>query len=244
MTEPQPGNHRKRALLFLGSLFVIIGAIAFFVIVILGRYDIYTDDAYVNGNTVQLMSQVPGTVMSINTDDTKLVTQGQVVIELDPTDTNIALQNSRAQLADTVRQVKQIFENAQGAQASLVLSIADLKKAKLDFERRKSLVGESAVSREEFQHIETEFKAAKARYDVALHNFLSLQALVKNAHLYTHPQVERAKTQFKTAYVNAQRTTIVAPVTGYVAKRSVQVGQQVMLEYADAGHHSLTRNMG
>lgn len=228
MTEPQTNHSRKTAMLLLGGFFLIIGIIAFIVVFIFGRYKVYTDDAYVNGNSVQLMSQVSGTVMSINTDDTQLVKQGQLIIQLDPTDTQIALQNATAKLSDTVRQVKQLFENTQSAQASLILSKADLKKAQLDFDRRKGLVGESAVSREEFQHVETDLKTAKAKYDVALHNFLALQALVKNAHLYTHPQVERAKAEFKTAYLNAERTNIVAPVTGYVAKRGVQVGQQIM----------------
>jgi len=226
--DEQLGQIRKKMLLLLTSIFLILGGIAFFMIAIWGRYDVYTDDAYVNGNTVQLMSQVQGTVMSINTDDTQLVTQGQALIQLDPTDTRIALQNARADLADTVRQVKQLFENTDGAKAQLDLSQADLEKAKLDVERRKGLVGDSAVSREEFQHMKTEYLAAKARHDVALHNFQSLQALVKNSQLYTHPQVERAKANFKTAYVNAKRTTILAPATGYIAKRSVQVGQQIM----------------
>lgn len=228
MTESELGKRRKLGLLILCIVIIITGIFAFFKMVILDRYDVYTDDAYVNGNTVQLMAQVTGTVIAINTDDTQLVTQGQVVIQLDPTDTNIALQSAEAKLAETVRQTKQIFENAQSAHASLLLSEADLKKAQLDLDRRKKLVGESAISREEFQHVETDYKAAKARYNVALHNFQSIQALVKNAHLYTHPQVERAKAEFKTAYVNNQRTTIVAPVTGYIAKRSVQIGQQIM----------------
>jgi membrane fusion protein (multidrug efflux system) len=227
MTEPRPNNTRKTGLLLLTGLFLIIGVIVL-ILAFLSRNEIDTDDAYVNGNTVQLMSQIPGTVMSINTDDTQLVLQGQALIQLDPTDANIALLNAQAKLADTVRQVKQIFENAQGALAALVLSETQLKKAKLDVNRRKGLVGESAVSREEFQHIQTDYQAAKARYDIARHNFKSLQSLVEKAHLYTHPRVEQAKAEFKVSFLNAKRTTLFAPTTGYVAKRTVQVGQQIM----------------
>ena len=231
-TAQQPNPRRKIAMLALGVIFLCIALIWLIYWLIWGRFAIYTDDAYVNGNMVQLMPQVPGTVIEINTDDTQLVTQGQVIIKLDPADMDIALQRAQAMLADTVRQVRKDFENAERAQADVILANADLMKAQLDVKRRKGLVGVSAVSREEFQHYETTAEAAQAKYDYALHNLRSVQSLVENTHIYTHPQVERAKANLKTAYLNAQRTTILAPVTGYVAKRNVQVGQQVMLNTA------------
>jgi membrane fusion protein (multidrug efflux system) len=224
---PTTRYRRKIAMLTLGAIFLLIGLIWLLYWLIWGRFAIYTDDAYVNGNMVQIMAQVPGTVVAINTDDTQLVMQNQVILKLDPDNTNILLQRAEAALAETVRQVRQIFENAQRAQASLTLRKADLKKAQLDMQRRTKLVGESAVSREEFQHYQTAVKTAQAEYDYALHNLYAMQALVENSHLYTHPLVERAKANFRIAYLNAQRTTVVAPVTGYIAKRSVQVGQQV-----------------
>jgi membrane fusion protein, multidrug efflux system len=226
---PKTRHKRKVAIITLSSIFLLIGLVWFVYWLIWGRFEIYTDDAYVNGNMVQLMAQVPGTVIEINTDDTQLVTQGQTVIKLDPADTNIALQHAKATLAQTVRQVRQAFINAERAQNIVILRNADLMKAQLDLKRRTGLVGENAVSREEFQHYKTAAEAAQAQYDYALHSLHAAQALVENSHLYTHPLVERAKANLRTAYLNAQRTTIVSPVTGYVAKRSVQVGQHVSL---------------
>ena len=230
MQSPQePRSPRKIVLITLSSFFLLAGLIWFCYWLIWGRFAIYTDDAYVNGNLVQLMAQVPGTVIEINTDDTQLVTQGQLIIKLDPADMHIALQHAESALAETVRQVRQNFENAASAEATLILRNADLKKAQLDLKRRMGLVGENAVSREELQHNKTAAESAQAQYDFALHNLRAAQALVENSHLYTHPLVERAKANYKTAYLNVQRTTIVAPVTGYVAKRNVQVGQQIMV---------------
>ncbi len=202
MTNEQLLTTRKKALLILITVLLIIGLITV-IILFLDRYDVYTDDAYVNGNSVQLMSQIPGTVISINTDDTQLVNEGQVLIQLDPTDTNIALHNASANLADTVRQVKQSYENAEGALAALQANETQLKKVKQDWGRRKGLVGDNAVSREEWQHIVADYHAAQAQYDVSLHNFRSLHSLIKDSHLYTHPRVEKAKAELKTAYVNA-----------------------------------------
>lgn len=227
--RPEINHKRRKALRWLTIIFLTLGVLWLLYWLIWARFELYTDDAYVNGNMVQLMAQVPGTVIEINTDDTQLVTQGQVIIKLDPTDMDIALQQAESNLAATVREVRRDFENAERAQSDVILSNSVLMKAQLDVKRRAGLTGISAVSREEFQHYQTALKNAQARYDFAIHNLRSAQALVENAHLYTHPLVERAKANYRTAYVNASRTTILAPVTGYVAKRNIQVGQQVML---------------
>lgn len=220
-------HKRKVALTILASIFIGLGIIWLIYWLIWGRYNEYTDDAYVNGNIVQIMPRVSGTVIGINTDDTYLVQQGQTIVTLDPSNMEIDLQRASAALAETVRQVKQLFENAEQAQANLILRNADLMKAQLDFKRRVGLVGERAISREELQHSKTAVAATQAQYDVALHSLQASLALVENSRIYTHPMVESAKANFRTAYLNLQRTTIVAPVTGFVAKRNVQVGQQV-----------------
>lgn len=230
ITKATAANHkRKKMMTGLGIIFLIIGVLWLLYWLIWGQFEVYTDDAYVNGNMVQLMSQVPGTVTSIYTDDTHLVEKGQVVVTLDPADTQIALQHAQAALAETVRQVRQYFENALRAQERLVLIKADLVKAKLDVKRRQGLVGQSAVSREEFQHKQTTVETTQAQYNAALYQTRVALALVENAHLYTHPLVERAKANYKNAFLNARRTAIIAPVRGYVAKRSAQVGQSVAI---------------
>lgn len=220
-------KRRKYASIILGSIFLIIGIIWLLYYLIWGQFEVYTDDAYVNGNLVQVMARVPGTIIDINTDDTFLVNKGQPIVRLDPADMQIALQRAHAQLALTVRQVRQLYEHVKEAQATVLLRQADLIKAQRDLKRRDGLLGEKAISREELNHYQISVDTAQAQYDYALHNLRSALAVVENSHLYAHPQVERAKTNFKTAYLNLLRTTIVAPVTGYAAKRSVQLGQQV-----------------
>lgn len=225
-------HKRKTAMLILGSIFLLIALIWFLYWLISGRFKLSTDNAYVNGNMVQLMPQVPGTVVKIKTDDTQLVTEGQTIIKLDPTDYVVALQRAKADLAQTVRQVRQYFENAAQAQQNVIVGKANLIKAQLDLKRREGLVGNRAVSREEMQHYKTALEAAQANYDLSIHQLDAALALVENSHLYTHPLVETAKTNLKTAYLNFRRATIVAPATGYVAKRNVHPGQQVSMNSA------------
>jgi len=214
-------------MLILSAFFLTIFIIWLIYWVIWGRFKEYTNDAYVGGNVVSVMPQISGTVVEINTDDTQLVTKGQVIVKLDTADTDIALQRAEANLAQTIRQVRQYFENVERAEANLILRGADFIKAKEDMHRRIGLVGERAISREEMQHYTTREQVAKASYDYALHSLRSALSLVENTHIYTHPLVERAKSVMRKAYLDTVRTTILAPATGYVAKRSVQVGQQV-----------------
>jgi membrane fusion protein (multidrug efflux system) len=228
-STPATRRKRKIAIIIFTALFLIIGIIWLIYYLIWGQFEVYTDDAYVNGNMVQIMPQVAGTVIEIDTDDTQLVRQGQTLLKLDPSDTDVAFQRAKANLGLTVRQVKQNFENVERAQASVIMRNADLMKAQLDLKRRVGLVGERAISREELQHYQTSVNTAQANYNFAVHNMRASLALVENSHIYTHPLVERAKANFRSAYLNQQRTTILAPVTGFVAKRSVQIGQQVAI---------------
>lgn len=227
--EPPLKHHpkRKKIMVSMAIIFIVILLIYFLYWLIWARFSVYTDDAYVNGNIVAVMPQISGTVTDIYTDDTQLVIKGQPIIRLDTTDTLIALQKAKANLGATVRQVRQYYEDAFKAQAVLVAQKANLMKAQLDLQRRVGLLGKLAVSKEELQHVQTTLDTTKATYDEALHQFQAAYALVQNVHLYQHPLVERAKAELKEAFVSQERTLILAPVTGYVAKRTVNVGEQV-----------------
>lgn len=222
-------RYRKSSLLILAAIFIFIGIIWLLYYLIWGQFEVYTDDAYVNGNLVELMSQVSGTVTQINTDDTFFVEQGQLLLKLDPADAEIALQKATAALAETVRKVRQYYETAKQAEANVTQSKVDFNKAKLDYVRRNGLVEAKAISAEEYQHYKTEFEATRARLNSAFANLQSAYALIDHSNLYQHPEVERAKANFKEAYLNYVRTTVVAPISGFVAKRSVQVGQQIAI---------------
>lgn len=229
---PETIRKRKIAMIAFGGALLVIGVLWLLYWLIFSQYEEYTDDAYVSGNLVQLMPQVPGTVIEINADDTQLVNEGQVIIKLDPADYVVALQRAKADLAQTVRQVRQYYENVAQAQQNLILDKAKLLDAQSDLKRRLGLVGNRAVSRESMQHFKTAAEGAEASYKASLHRLDSALALVENSNLYNHPMVETAKANLKKAYLNLARTTIVSPITGYIAKRNIQPGQQVSLNSA------------
>ncbi|WP_232802398.1 HlyD family secretion protein [Alloalcanivorax mobilis] len=228
-TENGNGNNgkRKRILLVLAVLVVVIAlgyALYWFT---WGRYHISTDDAYVGGNVISVSPQVGGTVVSINAEDTDLVHAGDTLVTLDDSDTRVALDQARANLAQTVRQVRQLFNQAEGLRATVALREASYQQARRDFQRARDLRKVRGISTQDFQHAETSLQTAQASYQQARHQLAASQAAVSGTTLETHPQVLLAEARLRQAFLNQQRTRILAPTSGYVAQRGVQVGQQV-----------------
>ncbi|MWL89215.1 HlyD family efflux transporter periplasmic adaptor subunit [Cupriavidus sp. SW-Y-13] len=192
-----------------------------------GRFQASTDDAYVGGNIVQVTSLVPGTVVSIAADDTQRVTQGGQLIGLDPTDSEVALQQAAAQLAETVRQVRTLYANNGTLQADIAQRVANMENARDDLRRRMSVDGTGAVSKEDVDHAQSTLKAAQSALRAAQERLVSNQALTDHSTVAAHPEVMKAAALYRAAYLTHARSTLPAPVTGFVARRAVQVGQRV-----------------
>jgi membrane fusion protein (multidrug efflux system) len=224
----QPKNNNRARMMLLLTLVIIIAAVAYaFYYFSYARYHEDTDDAYVNGNVVQITPQVVGTVIAVNADDTQTIEVGQPLVVLDPADSKIALLQAEANLAQAVRQVRTLYVNNNAFQAEVMQRQADLARAQDDLKRRMSVAQTGAVSLEEISHAQDAVKVAKATLVAAQQNLASNRALTERTSIAEHPNVLSAAAKVRDAYLNFARNTLPAPVTGYVAKRSVQVGQRV-----------------
>ena len=227
-SAPAPGNGKRKRMMTLLAAVIAIAAIAYGLYYFLvARFHESTDDAYVNGNVVQITPQVVGTVVAVKADDTQTVKAGDPLVLLDPADARIALQQTEASLAQTVRQVRGLFVNDDQYRAQVALRQSDLSKAEDDLRRRLAVAQTGAVSQEEISHARDAVKAAQASLDAAQQQLSSNRALTANTTIATHPNVLAAAAKVRDAYLANARNTLPAPVTGYVAKRSVQVGQRV-----------------
>lgn len=187
----------------------------------------HTEDAYVDGNIVQVTPQLGGTVTAINADNTESVAAGQVLVQLNDVDTRLALMRAKSQLAHAVRQVRSQFSNATQAGATVTLRESDLARVAADLARRRELVGSGAVSGEDVTHAEDAVKAARAALVVATEQQSSARSLVDGTSVATHPDVEAAAAQLRDAFLANARTVVRAPVGGIVSKRNVQLGQRI-----------------
>jgi membrane fusion protein, multidrug efflux system len=225
--SPSTPNRRRWILLLIAAVFIVIGLLwaAYWVLVLSKREK--TDDAYVNGNQVVISAQVPGTVIAVLTDDTQLVNAGQVLVRLDPVDAQTALSRAASALAQSVRQVRQQKANAGQYDAEIESRKLDLSRAELDLAKREPLLADHAIAGEEVRHAKESVELARAALRQAERQSISAHALVDGVPVESNPAVLQAKDAFRDAWIAAQRNAVVAPVTGYVAGRSVQLGHHI-----------------
>ncbi|AKG67924.1 MULTISPECIES: multidrug efflux MFS transporter periplasmic adaptor subunit EmrA [Serratia] len=229
-TPQQPaGKKRQRKfwLLLLTFIFVIIGVAYLVYWFLVLRHHQETDDAYVAGNQVQIMAQVSGSVNSVTFDNTDFVRKGDVLLTLDPTDAEQAFERAKTALANSVRQTHQLVINGKQYQANIALRKSELSKVENDLKRRIVLGNADAIGREELQHARDAVDNAKAALEVAVQQYNANQAMVLNTPLDKQPAVLQAAAQMRDAWMALQRTRIVSPITGFVSRRSVQVGAQI-----------------
>ncbi|AWM91508.1 EmrA/EmrK family multidrug efflux transporter periplasmic adaptor subunit [Pseudomonas sp. 31-12] len=222
-------NPRKRKvmLVILAIVVILAGVGVWGYHELYGRWNESTDDAYVNGNVVEITPLVTGTVVSIGADDGDLVHEGQVLVNFDPNDAQVGLQSAQANLARTVRQVRGLYSNVDGMKAQVNAQQAEVQKAQDNFNRRKNLAAGGAISQEELSHARDDLTSAQNALANAEQQLKTTSALVDDTVVSSHPDVMAAAAQLRQAYLNNSRSTLIAPVTGYVAKRSVQLGQRV-----------------
>lgn len=218
---------RKLMLLLLLAVVILVGVGVFAWYELRGKFYEETDDAYVNGNVVEVTPLIAGTVISIGADDGDFVQAGQVMISFDPADARIALENAQANLAKTVRQVRGMYSNVDSARAQANARRVELQKAQENYNRRKTLAASGAISQEELSHARDDLASAQSALGTAQQQLAGTAALVDDTVISSHPDVQAAAARLRDAYLAQARTTLVAPVSGYVAKRTVQLGQRV-----------------
>jgi membrane fusion protein (multidrug efflux system) len=216
----------RRPLILLALAVLVIAAWVVYYLLI-GRSHVSTDDAYVNGNLVRLTPQVAGTVIAINTDETQFVRRGEVLVQLDPRDSQVALAQAKANLGQTVRDVAQLFAEEKRDAAVVQTQRVQLAQANEDVERDHPLIAVHGVSQETLQHEQNTVRSAQAVLQQAEATLTSTRAAIAGTTPATHPRVLQAESALRTAWLAAARTKVVAPMSGYVVRRSVQLGQQV-----------------
>jgi len=224
----KPPNARRALLLALvAGMFVAAGIGYAIYWTLVARYVESTDDAYVGGNLVQITPQVSGTVLAIGADDTEYVKAGQTLVELDQADSRVALDQAEAALARSVRQVRNLMATSGEIEANVALRAAELARTRADLARRAPLASSGALPAEELQHARDAVTSTEAALEAARQQLAAHRTLIDRTTVETHPEVQSAAARLREAYLAYARTALPAPVSGIVAKRSVQVGQRV-----------------
>ena len=227
MEGPHKSGGRARVMAIIAALFIVaaIAYASYWMLVL--RHQEETEDAYVQGNVVQITPQVQGTVSQILVEDTDGVQAGQPLLTFDNADADLAVNQAEAQLAQTVREVRTLYSMHAQSEANVALRIAELARAQDDYTRRQQIKTTGAVSSEELRHAELAVGVAQAAVNAAREQLASGRALIAGTTVERHPNVQRAAAHLQEVMLAKSRMTIYAPVSGQIAKRNVQVGQRM-----------------
>ncbi len=246
------GNLQKRNIAFaVLAVLLVISVVALFFFLEYRRTHVTTDDAYVDGHIHIVASKVPGTVLALHVKDNQFVKKDDPILEIDPVDYGVALQEAQANLAmekarltevqsrvETARkQLLEIRASLDAARSALKAQEALTWKAGEDLKRAEPLIKGGIVTQEYFDQRKANYDVGVAQVNAAKDNVNRLEGSVesqKSVILQTEaavaPQqalIQQREALVEKAKLNLGYTKITAPASGYVTKRSAEVGNQV-----------------
>jgi len=251
---PQPArrNHRRNiAAAIVFALMAVIGVIAVYFYIQYKNTHISTDDAYVDGNIHTIGARVSGTVIKIFVNDNQFVKKGDILLELDPGDYGVRVNETLSGLAAeqakipeigakieaAKKQVAEMNAMVQTAKANLELQEATLNQAEIDIRRAESLYKKDAVSKERYEKMTTGYKVALAQVKASSEQVKQAEtaletqkAVVKQAEASRASQlavIKQKEAVLETAQLNYGYTRIYAPTDGYVTKKAVELGNRI-----------------
>jgi membrane fusion protein (multidrug efflux system) len=289
MEDSAPKNNmrnRLKKLKWVGlGIVVVAAAIALYWFLVL-RYRVTTDDAYVHADSAQISSRVDGTVMEVLVDNDFPVERGQVLLQLDPRDYEVAVEQEQGNLArieaevrgmemsvsltdlqtaaqlskaeaqyqgaqdrknEALHRLQQLSKQNEGAQAELTQTQRDYKRFESLYqsnvvpeERRDQAHTAMVKARSTVEATDAQIKALQASLQAIQQEVQQAQAQLKSAQA-ERQQVEitkeklaalygqqlEAQSQLKAAQLDLSYTTVSAPISGYIAQKSIQVGDSV-----------------
>lgn len=218
----------KKTVMVLATMAFLLAFIAFGVYwFTVMRFQENTDDAYVAGMQVPIVAQTQGNVKEVFFENTDLVNAGDIVVVLDNTNAMLSYESAKFELANSVRQTQTLYQENIAYIAQIEEQKIVLAQAERDYKRRIPLGGKGAISKEDLQHAKESVQIARASLEATIQKLKSNEALLLNTKPSEQPSILAAANQVREAWINLERTVIRSPVTGYVARRNVQIGSEV-----------------
>jgi membrane fusion protein (multidrug efflux system) len=233
----QPAQRRSRWPWVVAIVVITLFLLAVLLVLLWPRADVSTEDAYIRAHYSTVTARVEGQVIRVAADDTQAVRAGQLLVALDPTDFQVALDQAKAQLAADDAQLRQTTVAIEQQPAAVIQAEAQLRTAEAmgilarqNSTRDTLLASTGAGSVQQRQQSDAqlhqanaEISAANASVDTARRQ---RQALKANRQTVA-AKIDADRTAVRRAELNLSYTRVVAPIDGVVDQRQVQVGNNI-----------------
>lgn len=186
-----------------------------------------TDDAFIAGHLITLKAQSDGTVVELLTENTREVKKGDVLVRLDGNHALVALQQAQAELAETVRNIVTLKSKVETLKQRILAKEAALSQVRHDLSRFSAAAADGAVSEQQVQNAQDKMRELEAVIRETRAEQQGIEAQLLDSSLNDHPAVEKAKSKLRKTYLDYERRNVIAPVSGYVAKRKAQIGDSL-----------------
>src|ERR1700689_1750918 len=192
-----------------------------------------TDDAYVDGTVALVSSRVAGTVTNVYVEDNWTVKEGQLLLTLDSRDYDVKVDQAQAMLERARQSVDELYAGVDAAKAGVSLVASQLKQARIDFQRAKSLKEQGVVSAEQYDQAETGLRIAVADEALAEHQLTQAEAALGSQYddhsHYDRPVVKQAEAALEAAKLDLDYTKLTSPFAGVVTHKSPHAGNRVQV---------------
>ena len=238
--KKKPPFYKRPAFIIacIAAILLLIGGIIIWLVL---RQYVSTDDAYIDGHVTQVSPRASAQVLSLHVRDNELVRQGDLLVELDPTDYQLALDQALAQVASSQGRLAQAKTQIDTAKAEVAEAVASVDAAQVQLDnatrdlKRYEEVDERARSREQLDNAETTQKNAQAQWEQAKAKRTSAEANVQSSEasvVAAEGELQTSRASQRRAEVNLSYCKIFAPTDGRVTQRTVEVGNYVAVGQA------------
>lgn len=251
-------HHTKKILSYIITLAVIIAAGIWVASKFIHSGNVeFTDNAQVQRQIVPVNSRVQGYVKEIRFKEYEPVKKGDTLVIIDDADMRLRVaqatadyQNALAGRTVTDRSVGVASANVAVSEASIAEAKVLMENAAVELERYRKLLEKDAVTRQQYDGAETDYKAKKARYEILARQHSATSSVVDETRqriAQNDAGIELTKALLETARLNLSYTVITAPCDGYASRKEIQIGQlvqpgQTLLDIVDGSEVWITAN--
>src|SRR4030043_2360652 len=250
--KEKPNNRRKKIAAFIiFPALIVIGAVVLFFYKEYKATHISTDSAFFGGRVHVIASKIPGTVKVLHVKDNQFVKKDDLLLEIDPIDYEVkvkeaqaGLETERAKLSElrdkvdtTKKQLTGMLASLEEARANLELQEANLRQAEVDFKRIELLFKKEVIARDSYDKAKTSYDVAVAQVKAPKERMKQLEAsletqkaVIKQTETSLIPplaQIQQKDAILKGVELSKSYTKIYSPSDGYIAKKSVEIGNQI-----------------